>query len=322
MIALDVVTGSGERLTLDRRKPLDVDASASLHALQSVVSAHLGTIRTEFGTFGRQVSGYSLEHLLPEKKFDVARFLAGTEGTLAVITQATVRLVADAPHKIMIALGYGSMPEAADATPILLGFGPTAIEGLDRRIVEVVRRTRGEGAVPPLPRGDGWVFVELVGDEPGELTSRAAALLAASGCLDGEVVDDPTQALALWKIREDGAGLAGVSLADPAYPGWEDAAVPPEKLGAYLRDFDALLDSYGLHGLPYGHFGDGCVHVRIDFPLTSAGGAAGYRSFVEDAARLVAGYGGSMSGEHGDGRARSALLPAMYSPPRSPCSAR
>ena len=128
------------------------------------------------------------------------------------------------------------------------------------------------------------------------------------------MVADPAQALALWKIREDGAGLAGVSLADPAYPGWEDAAVPPAKLGAYLRDFDALLDSYGLHGLPYGHFGDGCVHVRIDFPLTSDGGAARYRSFVEDAARLVAGYGGSMSGEHGDGRARSALLPAMYSP--------
>ena len=219
VIALEVVTGSGERLTLDRRTPVDVDSSASLHALQSVVSAHLGTIRTEFGTFGRQVSGYSLEHLLPERKFDVTRFLAGTEGTLAVITKATVRLVADAPYKIMIALGYASMPEAADATPVLLGFGPTAIEGLDRRIVEVVRRTRGEGAVPPLPRGDGWVFVELVGEEPGELAARAAALLAASGCLDGEVVDDPAQALALWKIREDGAGLAGVSLADPAYPG-------------------------------------------------------------------------------------------------------
>ena len=314
VVAVEVVTGSGERLVLDSRTALDVDASASLHALQSVVAADLGTIRTEFGTFGRQVSGYSLEHLLPENRFDVARFLAGTEGTLAVITQATVRLVADAPHTTMIALGYPSMPEAADATPELLRHGPTAIEGLDRRIVDVVRRTRGEGAVPPLPAGDGWVFVELVGDDPAELASRAAALLVASGCLEGQVVSEPTQALALWKIREDGAGLAGVSLPDPAYPGWEDAAVPPEKLGPYLRDFDALLASYGLHGLPYGHFGDGCVHVRIDFPLTSAGGGARYRAFVEDAARLVAGYGGSMSGEHGDGRARSALLPAMYSP--------
>ncbi|MDN5771115.1 MAG: FAD-binding oxidoreductase [Microlunatus sp.] len=311
VVALEVVTGSGERLILDGRVP--DEASTALHGLQQVVGANLGTIRTEFGTFGRQVSGYSLEHLLPERRFDVARFLAGSEGTLAVITSATVRLVADAPHKIMVALGYGSMADAADATPEILRHAPTAVEGLDRRIVDVVRQTRGEDAVPPLPRGDGWVFVELVGDEPGALVSRAEVLVTASGCLDSSVVADPVEALALWKIREDGAGLAAVSLPDPAYPGWEDAAVPPEKLGPYLRDFDTLLTSHGLRGLPYGHFGDGCVHCRIDFPLTSAGGSERYREFVEDAARLVAGYGGSMSGEHGDGRARSALLPAMYS---------
>ena len=167
--------------------------------------------------------------------------------------------------------------------------------------------------MPPLPRGDGWMFVELVGEDLAELRLRADALLAAAGASDGFVVTDPAQAMALWKIREDGAGLAGISLARPAYPGWEDAAVPAEHLGSYLRDFDRLLDDHGLDGLPYGHFGDGCVHVRIDFPLTEAGGAAGYQIFVEEAAQLVAGYGGSLSGEHGDGRARSALLPAMYS---------
>ncbi len=160
------------------------------------------------------------------------------------------------------------------------------------------------------------MFVELVGDDPGELAARAAALLAASGCLDGFVVDNPAQALALWKIREDGAGLGAVSLPTPAYPGWEDAAVPPQHLGSYLRDFDALLAEFGLRGLPYGHFGDGCVHVRIDFPLTRSGGDKVYREFVEQSAVLVAGYGGSMSGEHGDGRARSALLPGHVLPRR------
>ena len=139
-------------------------------------------------------------------------------------------------------------------------------------------------------------------------------MLADAGALDGFAVQDPTEALALWKIREDGAGLAGVSLAEPAYPGWEDAAVPPARLGDYLRDFDALLTDFGLDALPYGHFGDGCVHARIDFPLTSAGGSDTYRRFVEQAATIAASYGGSMSGEHGDGRARGALLPAMYSP--------
>jgi ferredoxin len=219
--------------------------------------------------------------------------------------------VADAPYKIMLALGIRRwrIPRRA----LILDHRPTACEGLDSRIVDVVRRTRGDVAVPPLPRGDGWMFVELVGDDMAELRLRGDALLAASGTSDGFVITDPAEATALWKIREDGAGLATISLARPAYPGWEDAAVPVEHLGAYLRDFDRLLDDHGLDGLPYGHFGDGCLHVRIDFPLTEPGGAAGYKIFVEEAAQLVARYGGSLSGEHGDGRARSALLPAMYS---------
>jgi FAD/FMN-containing dehydrogenase/Fe-S oxidoreductase len=311
VLGLEVITGSGEQLTVDRAT--NHDGSASLAALKSVVQANLSTIRTEFGRFGRQVSGYSLEHLLPENRFDVTRFLAGSEGTLAVIIGATVRLVADAPYKIMIVLGYPTMADAADAAPLIVEHGPTACEGLDRRIVDVVRRTRGDGAVPPLPKGDGWMFVELVDDDVAELRGRADALLAAAGAWDGFVVTDPAEAMALWKIREDGAGLASISLARPAYPGWEDAAVPAQHLGSYLRDFDRLLDDHGLNGLPYGHFGDGCVHVRIDFPLTEEGGAAGYRAFVEAAAQLVADHGGSLSGEHGDGRARSGLLPAMYS---------
>ncbi len=312
VVALDVVTGGGERLLLGQGAA--VAASPTLTSLRALVDANLATIRTEFGRFGRQVSGYSLEHLLPERGFDAAAFLAGTEGTLAVILGATVRLVADAPYKTMIALGYPTMADAGDAAARIVNHRPTACEGLDRRIVDVVRRSKGDDAVPPLPRGDGWMLVEVVGEDPADVAARAAALLADAGALDGFVVRDAAEAAALWKIREDGAGLAGVSLARPAYPGWEDAAVPPARLGDYLRDFDALLGSYGFDGLPYGHFGDGCVHVRIDFPLTEPGGAARYRAFVGDAARLVAGYGGSMSGEHGDGRARSELLPSMYSP--------
>ena len=312
VVALQLVTGDGDRV---RFGPDGEGAGSAVgERLRSLVAAHLGTIRPEFGRFGRQVSGYSLQHLLPENRFDVARFLAGTEGTLGVVTEATVRLVADARHKIMIALGYPTMADAGDAVTGVLPHQPTAAEGLDRRIVEVVRRTRGEAAVPPLPRGDGWMLVELVGDDPADLRRRADAVVADAGAFDARVVTDPVQALALWRIREDGAGLAGVSLARPAYGGWEDAAVPPSRLGAYLRDFDGLLADHGLDGLPYGHFGDGCVHVRIDFPLTEPGGPARYRAFVEQAATLVAGYGGSMSGEHGDGRARSALLPTMYSP--------
>jgi FAD/FMN-containing dehydrogenase/Fe-S oxidoreductase len=312
VLGLDVVTGTGERLALAAGGSRHHD-SAALAALYELVMANLGVIRTEFGRFPRQVSGYSLEHLLPEHGFDVARFLVGSEGTLAVVTGARVRLVADLPHRCLVVVGYPDMAAAADATPRVLPFRPTAVEGLDARIVDVVRRRLGASAVPALPPGGGWLFAELTDADPAALAERASALLAAAGGLGGEVVDDRARASRLWQIRADGAGLAAVGLAKPAHAGWEDAAVPPEALGAYLRDFDALLAAHGLHGLPYGHFGEGCVHVRIDFELSSAAGVSGYRRFVEAAAELAAGYGGSCSGEHGDGRARSELLGRMYS---------
>ncbi|RMB62335.1 FAD-binding and (Fe-S)-binding domain-containing protein [Tessaracoccus antarcticus] len=305
VVALEIITGTGEILHL---------GTDDLPELRDLVAGNLGTIRTQFGRFGRQVSGYSMEHLLPEKGFNLPKFFAGTEGTLGIILSATVQLAPDAPERVMVALGYATMADAGDDISNLLPFRPTACEGLDRRIVDVVVAKRGADAVGRLPAGDGWMFIELVGDDPAEVRGRAEALLAAAASVEGWVVEDPLHVAALWQVRADGAGLAGVSLADPAYPGWEDAAVPPEHLGNYLRDFDALLERHGLHALPYGHFGDGCVHARIDFPLTSEGGAARYRAFVVEAAQLVASHGGSMSGEHGDGRARSELLQYMYTP--------
>jgi FAD/FMN-containing dehydrogenase/Fe-S oxidoreductase len=309
VVGLDVVTGAGDRLRLDGAPP-----AGSLDRLRDLVAGELATIRTELGRFGRQVSGYSLEHLLPERGFDVARALVGSEGTLALVLGATVRLVADAPHRGLVVLGYATMADAADATPALLPHGPTAVEGLDARIVQRLRDVPA-AVVPELPRGEGWLIVELTGDTAAEVAAKAQGVLADAGALDSLVVTDPAHAAAIWRIREDGAGLAArTSDGRPAHAGWEDAAVPPARLGEYLREFEALLDGHGLQGLPYGHFGDGCVHVRIDFPFGTGRGRPVYRAFVEDAARLVAGYGGSLSGEHGDGRARSELLPFMYSP--------
>ncbi|SFF72699.1 FAD-binding and (Fe-S)-binding domain-containing protein [Blastococcus tunisiensis] len=315
VVGLDVVTGAGERLRLAPGTEPTGGVLADLHRL---VGASLGPIRTQLGRFGRQVSGYSLEHLLPERGFDVARALVGSEGTLAVVLGATVRLVTDAPVRGLVVLGYPSMADAADATPGLLPHEPTAVEGLDQRIVQRLRDVPA-AVVPDLPRGDGWLIVELTGETAAEVEAKARGVLADAAALDSLVVTDPAEAAAIWRIREDGAGLAArTSDGRPAHAGWEDAAVPVERLGDYLRGFEALLDGHGLQGVPYGHFGDGCVHVRIDFPFGSDGepgrGRARYRSFVEDAARLVAGYGGSLSGEHGDGRARSELLGHMYSP--------
>ncbi|MGE0220557.1 FAD-binding and (Fe-S)-binding domain-containing protein [Mycolicibacterium sp.] len=290
-------------------------AQARLAALRSLVARELGLVRTEFGRFGRQVSGYAVEHLLPENRFDVAKFLVGTEGTLGIVTEATVDLVREPPHRLLIVLGFPDMPSAADATPGLLTFRPSACEGLDARIVGVVRARRGAAAVPTLPGGDAWLMVELSGEHPGELAATADRLVTSTGCVDASAITDAAEAAALWRIRADGAGLSGRGDRNqPAHAGWEDAAVPPQKLGAYLRDFEKLTASYELAGYPFGHFGDGCMHVRLDFDLVSTPGVARFEAFLRDAADLVARYGGSLSGEHGDGRARSALLDRMYSP--------
>jgi FAD/FMN-containing dehydrogenase/Fe-S oxidoreductase len=313
VVSLDLLTASGERLEARRFGRDGLAAAGTIgSALDALISGRLGLIRTEFGRFIRQVSGYSLEHLLPENGADLAKFLVGTEGTLAMVTGATVSLVRSPKAVALTVLGYPDMPAAADVIPGLLPHHPVAVEGMDARLVEVFRNRRGAAAVPGLPRGDAWLFVETAGDTEAEARAAGERLIADAGCLDALVVTG-APARALWRIREDGAGLGSRTPAGgPAWPGWEDAAVPPQHLGAYLRGFGELMREHGLDGLTYGHFGDGCVHVRIDFPFATAPGR--YREFVVAAAQLVGKYGGSMSGEHGDGRARGELLPYMYSP--------
>ncbi|WP_099023889.1 FAD-binding and (Fe-S)-binding domain-containing protein [Mycolicibacterium palauense] len=310
VLAQRVLTGTGAALELSPGC-----TGATGEALRGITAAGLATIRTEFGRFSRQVSGYALENLLPENGFDVARLIVGSEGTLAVTTRATVGLVAEPAHRILVVLGYPDIASAGDATPQVLTHAPVACEGIDSRIVDVLVERRGPHAVPPLPGGSAWLFVEVTAASPEAAVAAADAVARGCGALDARVVTDTAQAARLWRIRADGAGLSSRSPAGlPAHAGWEDAAVPPERLGAYLRDFDALMTDYGVTGLPYGHFGDGCLHIRIDFPLQKPSGVTMFRRFLTDAAGLVAGYGGSLSGEHGDGRARSELLPTMYSP--------
>ena len=302
--ALTVLLADGSVVTTGSTVSTGSTTEGRLNAL---VDDHLAVIRKEFGTFGRQVSGYAFEQLLPEngRRFD--RFLVGTEGTLGIVLDATVRLVEDAPFRALAVLGYPSMADAADAVPALLTHDLVACEGLDARIADLVVGR------PELPPGQGWIFAEVTGASAAEVDAKARAVAATAG-VTHQIVTDPAAQAALWRIREDGAGLAARSLERQAQAGWEDAAVPPARLGEYLREFENLLESFGLDGAPYGHFGDGCVHVRIDFDLQSEKGRGAYRGFVESAADLVASYGGSMSGEHGDGRARSELLSRMYSP--------
>jgi FAD/FMN-containing dehydrogenase/Fe-S oxidoreductase len=326
VLALSVLTGGGEWIdttaTPDRAGAADA-AAPVLAGLREVATGYLSVLRTELGRFPRQVSGYSLEHLLPERGFDVAKALVGTEGTCAITTSATLRLVPAPARTALVVLGYGTLADAADAAPALLPLRPTAIEGLDARIIDLVRaepgapggRGRpGRAQLPDLPAGGGLLLVEVGGTSEADATAAARQVVAAAGAHAALIAADQRQAAAIWRVREDGAGLVARPAGGHAHhAGWEDAAVPPERLGSYLRGFEALLAEHGLHGLPYGHFGDGCVHVRLDFRFEEPGGTRAFRRFLLDAADLVAARGGSMSGEHGDGRARSELLPRMYS---------
>ena len=293
--------------------PVHGGAERELAAARDVLGRHLATARTELDRFGRQVSGYAAHHLLPER-FDPTRALVGSEGTLVVLTEATVRLVTEARTRVVVVIGFADIVAAGHAAPSVVAHGPTACEGLDSRLVDVLRSRRGAGAVPPLPRGGAWLFVELAGDDSDEVVDRARALAAAGLGEEASVVVDPATQARLWRIREDGAGLAGRAPSDlPAWPGWEDAAVPPDRLGDYLARFDELVAAHGLTSAPFGHFGEGCLHVRLDLPLERSDGRHRLRTFLTEAAVLVGEFGGSLSGEHGDGRARSELLGHMYS---------
>ena len=320
IVSLDCVDGQGRRFTATTAH----DATLSdVPGLASLIDSHLAPIRTQLGRFKRQVSGYSLEHLTPEGGRNLAAMLAGTEGTLVLILSVTVRLVPLPDAPVLAALGYRSMIEAADDVPALLAHSPLAVEGMDRRLVDVVRAHKGPGAVPALPEGEGWLLVEVgaPGEDVTASLERARALCADSAAIDTVVYPPGAQASALWRIRADGAGLGGRTPPDgagggdqQAWPGFEDAAVPPENLGAYLRDFTALMEEFDIDGLLYGHFGDGCVHVRLAMPLETPEGVAHSRAFLQSAARICAAHGGSVSGEHGDGRARGELLRFMYTP--------
>ena len=320
IVSLDCVDGQGRRFTATTSHDSELN---DVPGLASLIDSNLAPIRTQLGRFKRQVSGYSLEHLTPEGGRNLAAMLAGSEGTLVLILSITVRLVPLPDAPVLAALGYRSMIEAADDVPNLLTHSPLAVEGMDRRLVDVVRAHKGPGAVPALPEGEGWLLVEVgaPGEDVTASLERARALCADSAAIDTVVYPPGAQASALWRIRADGAGLGGRTPPDgagggdqQAWPGFEDAAVPPENLGAYLRDFTALMEEFDIDGLLYGHFGDGCVHVRLAMPLETPEGVAHSRAFLQSAARVCAAHGGSVSGEHGDGRARGELLRFMYSP--------
>lgn len=287
--------------------------------LQEFTDRNLAVIRQGMPQLPRRTSGYPLDALLPEHGHDLARALTGTEGTCALLLGVTVRLVEVPPARALVVAGYPDEGAAADAVPALLPYGPLTAEGM---AADLIAALLAAGPRPPaldrLPAGQCWLFLETGGAtalEAYQAARRLADAVRRERSAAVALVTDPVEQRQLWAVREAGAGIVTrLPGGGEAWPGWEDSAVPPERLGDYLRALRALLRRHGLRGVPYGHFGDGCVHLRIDFPLDRPQGAPVFREFLEQAADLAVSHGGSLSGEHGDGQARAELLPRMYPP--------
>ncbi len=286
--------------------------------LRELRDRYANPIRQRYPKIPRRVSGYNLDQLLPENGFHVARALVGTEGTCVTVLDACCRLLDSPPARVLLVLGYPDVYTAGDHVPEVLACGPIGLEGLDDRLIgDMVKKHMHPGDEKMLPQGGGWLLVEFGGHTRAEAEERAyrcmQTLRKQPRPPSMKLYDDRVQEERVWKVRESALGAtAFVPGAPPTWEGWEDSAVPPERLGAYLRDFRKLLDRYGYACDLYGHFGGGCVHTRIDFDLVTRKGIERYRAFGHDAARLVVRHGGSLSGEHGDGQSRAELLPIMF----------
>lgn len=323
---LEIVTYEGQRMRVGPTPPEDLERLTQRGGTQGQVYSGLrelrdryaDEIRRRFPKLPRRVSGYNLDELLPERNFHVARALVGTEGTCVTILEATLHLVPNPKARSLLVLGYPDVFSAADHLMDILPFKPTGLEGMDRLLFEWVKdRGRKQANLALLPSGHGWLLVEFAGE------SKADADDQARRCMESlrrggnppamKLYDDREEEEMVWKVRESGLGATAWQPGRPDnWPGFEDSAVPPEHVANYLRDFRKLLDKYNYETSLYGHFGQGCIHCRIQFDLYTAEGIRAYESFMREATDLVLHYGGSFSGEHGDGQARGQWLPKMF----------
>ncbi len=327
VIELDVVLYDGTRMRVGATSDQELERIIARGDRQGEIYRQLKALRDEvadrvrgeFPDIPRRVSGYNLDELLPEAGFNVARALVGSEGTCVNVLEATVRLVPSPQHRRTLILGYSDVFQAADHVPALLQTNPIGLEGYDDQLIKNMiakHRLAAERAV--LPQGRAWLYAEYGHDDPDEATAIAERALKAvenSGPqLETRLIIDKVEQVSAWKVRESAVGDSRAPGYMDAEGNWEDAAVHPDKLGAYLRDFQQVLDDHGYRCVYYGHFGQGCVHTRMDFDLKTAQGVKTFRSFMEKCADLVVSYGGSLAGEYGEGHGRAELLPKMFGP--------
>ncbi|OLB86977.1 MAG: FAD-binding oxidoreductase [Acidobacteriales bacterium 13_2_20CM_2_55_5] len=325
---LDVLTYDGDRMTVGSTTDQELESIIRQGGRRAEIYTGLETLRDQYSNLIRQrypniprrVSGYNLNYLLPENGFHVARALVGSEGTCVTVLEATCRLVESPPERVLLVIAYPDVFRCADRVPDIMAHKPIGLEGIDDLLVEYTRRKGiNTGGVELLPEGGGWLLAEFGAHTLREAEAQARKLMAelsrAANPPNLRLFTDTRQAKRIWEVRESSLGVTSHVPGEPlAWEGWEDSSVAPEKLGDYLRQLKKLMAEHGYRGTLYGHFGHACVHTRINFDLQSQAGIGKYRKFVEEAADLVVSFGGSLSGEHGDGQSRGELLPKMFGP--------
>jgi FAD/FMN-containing dehydrogenase/Fe-S oxidoreductase len=326
--ALDILTYDGLRMSVAKTGDAELEQilrdggrrGEIYTRLKGLRNKYSDLVRQKYPNIPRRVSGYNLNFLLPENGFDVARALVGAEGTCVTVLQATCRLVPSPPARVLLLIAYPDIYQCADHVPDVLAHKPIGLEGVDDLLVEYTRRRgiNSEG-LALLPEGGGWLLAEFgaatIADAEAQATGLMEALHRSPNPPRIRLFTNREQIRRVWEVRESSLGVISYVPGEPlTWEGWEDSAVAPEKLGNYLRDLRKLMDRFDYRGTLYGHFGDGCVHNRTNFDLQSKEGIAKFHKFMEEAADLVVGYGGSISGEHGDGQARAELLPRMFGP--------
>jgi len=327
--ALEVLLYDGTRLNVGWMTDGEWDRKISIGGREGEIYAKLKSLRQRYQPLieknypkiPRRISGYNLDQLIPNEdgKVNIARALVGSESTCVTILEASVTLIYNHPERVVLVLGYPDIFEAADHIMEVLEYKPIALEGLDHRLIEDVQKKGGPDRdnLSVLPEGGGWLMVEFGYATRKEAAEQAHRLMnklsGRSNAPSMKLLESPEDHDRVWKLRESGLGATTFIPGErDSWPGWEDSAVAPEKIGGYLRDLRKLFDKYGYKPSTYGHFGQGCVHCSIDFDLFSEGGIKKYRAFMEEATDLVVSYGGSLSGEHGDGQARAEFLYKMF----------
>ena len=325
--SLDVVLYDGTRMKVGRASDAEIESiiraggrrGEIYGGLKRIRDRYANLVRERFPKIPRRVSGYNLDELLPENGFNVARALVGTEGTCATILSATLNLTESPQHRVLTVLAFDDAFAAADAVPAALEHKPIGLEGFDKMLVDFMRRKGlASSQLQKLPQGQNFLLVEMGADSPEEAKDKAKKIVEASQSWPVKPIThicSPEEAESVWYVRESALGAVVFVPGEPdRFEGWEDSAVPPEKLGAYLRDILRLMSEYGYSTPLYGHYGQGCVHMRVNFDTRSEKGLRDFREFLERATDVVLKYGGSLSGEHGDGQARAAMLPKMFGP--------